>query len=90
MKITPLIKQFHKNEFKFKDLESYYIQRKSIFGDMDLKQVFVQLFKFSIIGNKSGGERPYYSWAYREDNANIDFDNDMVVHFGIRKAMNLW
>lgn len=51
-------------------------------------------FDFSIIGNrwhnKRGGKKEtYYSFAFRENNAVIDFDKEFNIHLGLRKEFNI-
>ena len=90
-KIFSLLYRFSKRSFYFESLEKYYKERIELFGILDLKKCISLLFNFSALGNiryDSNGKR-FYKWAYREDNIEVNFDEQLVIHLGLRKKMNL-
>ncbi|MFR9018942.1 MAG: P-loop ATPase, Sll1717 family [Fusobacterium sp.] len=89
--VFSLLYRFSKKSFYYKSLEKYYVERKDIFGELDLKKCIALLFKFSALGNvryeKNG--KKFYKWAYREDNIEVNFEEQLVIHQGLRKKLNL-
>lgn len=89
-----LLTQYKKASFKYSDIKEYYIERKSIYSNINLERMLKIFFDFSIIGNrwhnKRGGKKEtYYSFAFRENNAVIDFDKEFNIHLGLRKEFNI-
>lgn len=89
---TILLKQFNKYHFRFAEIQIYFEKNKSLFPSVELRDDLSMLFKFSVIGNRwfpAGKSTYYYSWAFRDNNARIDFDKEFVVHLGLRKELSM-
>jgi hypothetical protein len=90
---TLLLKQFNRPHFLFSEIKAYFEKNKAIYPTIKLEQAFTVLFKFSIVGNRwKPIDRPqtyFYSWAFRDNKATIDFDKEFVVHQGLRKELSL-
>ncbi|MFC5702779.1 P-loop ATPase, Sll1717 family [Cohnella faecalis] len=89
---TLLLKQYNRGEFKFKNLKEYYEKNKSIYPNIKLEEILKTFFEFGLIGNKwkkDGMDRYFYSWAYRDNKAVIDFDKEFAIHVGLRTELSL-
>lgn len=90
-RIFLLLNRFSRRSFRYQDLEKYYLARKNTIGEINLQECISLLFKFGALGNvrydKNG--RKYYKWAYRENNIEINLEERLVIHLGLRKKFNL-
>lgn len=87
-----LLKQFNKFHFDYKEIKPYYEKNKNLYPDIDLEEMLKTFFDFGVLGNKWYNEfkqKNYYSWAYRDNKATVDFDKTFVVHLGLRKELSL-
>ncbi len=88
-----LIKNFNQHYFYFKDIVKYYEDNVFHYKNLKLEQALINLYNFSVLGNTwknsgKGGKR-YQSWAHRENNSDLDFSKQMVVHIGLREALSM-
>ena len=65
---------------------------ESLGGDSALKEAIKFLFKFGVIGNifhdpESPSTVNAYSWSFREDILEPDFDARFTLHLGLRPAL---
>lgn len=90
-RIFSLLSRFSKRTFYYSSLEKYYSNRKDIFDELDLKKCVSLLFKFGALGNVRYDNRnkKFYKWAYREDNIEVNLEEALVIHLGLRKKLNL-
>jgi len=88
---TLLIKQFNKFEFSYEEIKTYFDKNKSIFDKIDLEKILRIFFKFSIVGNKwynAQNQKDYFRWSYRDNKAELNFDNKIVLHLGLRVELS--
>lgn len=89
---TLLLKQFNLFRFDYVHIKEFYEKNKKLYSSIDLDNTLKVLFKFNIIGNKWYNEfrkKDYYSWAYRDNKAEIDYNKSFVVHLGLREELSL-
>ncbi len=89
---TLLLKQFNRYHFSYKEIVDYFTKNHPLYRNIDLDKTLRIFFKFSIIGNRwlpPHHDINYYSWAYRDNRAEIDFDKTFVVHLGLREELSL-
>lgn len=88
-----LIKNFNRHQFYFKDIVKYYEDNIFHYGNIKLEQSLIYLYNFSVLGNKwvnkGKGGKQYQSWAHRENNSDLDFSKEIVVHIGLREALSM-
>lgn len=88
-----LLYRFSKPVFFYSELDDYLKARTDIFGNLDLKKCISLLFKFSAIGTHRYDKmrrKTFYKWCYRENNVEINFEEKIVIHHGLRKELNLY
>lgn len=82
-----LLKLLKLNRFSYRKIESYVETHKSLYPNIDVRQLLEAFFRFGIIGNRwSYYDKVYYSWKFRNEEAVIDYDKEFVLHFGMHKA----
>lgn len=89
---TMLLKHYNKHIFTYNDISNYFCHNNPAYRDLDLDKILRVFFKFSIIGNKWFNEykqKDYYSWAYRDNHATLDFKKDMLIHLGLREELSM-
>jgi len=87
-----LLKQFNRFHFSYKEIATYFCQTYPSYKSIDLDRILRVFFKFSIIGNKWLNEykrKTYYSWAYRDNRAELDLNKSIVVHLGLREELSM-
>ncbi len=90
--IFKLLKNYNKHFVKYKELKNYMNKNKFHYENLDLEKMLIGLFKFSAIGNKWYNEykrKEYYTWAHRDEKADIDLDKTIVIHLGLREALSM-
>ena len=83
---------FSKITFRFTELEKFYLQKKDEIGEIDLKKCLGLFFKFGAIGNQRydvNKKRPFIKWNYREKNIEINYEEQIRIHSGLWKELNL-
>ena len=82
-----LLDSMNKSVFSLKELE---YKKNERFDSLDLIKVLNALFNCSAIGNvkKTRDYGNIYSMKYRNPYASFDPNEDIVIHFGLRKALN--
>ncbi|MGL5903745.1 MAG: P-loop ATPase, Sll1717 family [Cetobacterium sp.] len=91
--VSSLLYKFSKQTFYFDELEKYYKERKGQFGELNLKKCIALLFNFSALGNinyNNKRNKTFTKWAYREDNIEVNFEEQLTIHHGLRKRFNLF
>lgn len=89
---TLLLKHYNKHIFKYDEIAKYFCENNPTYRDLNLDKILRVFFKFSIIGNKWFNEyrqKDYYSWAYRDNHAILDFKKDMLIHLGLREELSM-
>jgi hypothetical protein len=89
---TLLLKQFNLFKFDYAQIKDFYENNKKLYHNIDLDSTLKILFKFNIIGNRWYNQfqrRDYYSWSYRDNKAEIDYNKGFVVHLGLREELSL-
>ncbi|UTM55968.1 hypothetical protein L4174_008870 [Photobacterium sp. CCB-ST2H9] len=88
-----LIKNFNRHYFYFKDIVKYYEDNVFHYKNIKAEQALINLYNFSVIGNtwknREKGGKQYQSWSHRENNSDLDFSKQMVVHIGLREALSM-
>lgn len=90
--ILRLIKNYNKHFIKYKEIKQYMENNKFHYTDLELEKMLIGLFNFNAIGNKWYNQykhKEYYTWAHRDDKADLDLDKVMVVHLGLREALSM-
>lgn len=91
-KTFSLFYNFSKITFRFTELEKFYLQKKDEIGEIDLKKCLGLFFKFGAIGNQRydvNKKRPFIKWNYREKNIEINYEEQIRIHSGLWKELNL-
>lgn len=86
-----LLKQYKKTKFKYRQIKSYYEEKKNMYPAIDLDESLTFLFDVGVIGNywfNPASRKNYYTFIHRE-NAVVNFDRDFVIHPGLRKEFTL-
>jgi hypothetical protein len=90
--VFKLLKNYNKHFVKYKELKKYMDKNKFHYENLNLEKMLIGLFKFSAIGNKWHNEykrKEYYTWAHRDEKADIDLDKTIVIHLGLREALSM-
>lgn len=90
--IFKLLKNYNKHFVKHSELKEYMEQNKFHYKELDLEKMLIGLFKFNAIGNKWYNEykrKQYYTWAHRDEKADLDLNKRMVIHLGLREALSM-
>ncbi len=90
--ILRLLKNYNKHFIKYEDIKEYMMNNKFHYSDLELETMLIGLFKFNAIGNKWYNQykrKQYYTWAHRDEKADLDLDKTMVVHLGLREALSM-
>ena len=90
--IFRLLKNYNKHFLEYKGLKKYFEKNNFHYKELMLEDMLIGLFKFNAIGNKWFNEykrKEYYSWAHRDEKADLDFDKTIVIHLGLREALSM-
>ncbi len=76
--------------FSFKDLKNKLEEYGFIEDENSAENIAREMFNTSWIGNRwYVGNKIRYAWRHRKLNSKINLRQEMVVHKGLRKALNL-
>ncbi len=87
-----LLKNYNQHFFKYSEIKSYFVRNQAFYDKLDLDKILSEFFKFNVIGNKWFNKfkgREYYTWAHRDNRAEIDFDKEIVIHLGLREHLSM-
>lgn len=90
--IFRLLKNYNEHYIQYPKLKKYYEKNKFHYKNLDMEEMLIGLFKFNAVGNKWFNKyrnREYFSWAHRDDEADLDFDKTIVIHSGLREALSM-
>lgn len=96
--LMKLISDFKQPSFYYKDIKRYYEKSHDEYENIkDIKIAISDLYNFGVLGNswKNTNENTKdgeygFSWAYRRDgNKNVDYNQKLSVHYGLRSSLNL-
>ena len=90
--VFKLLKNYNKHFVEYKELKEYMNKNEFHYRELDLEKMLIGLFRFNAIGNKWYNEykhKQYYTWAHREEKADLDLDKTMVIHLGLREALSM-
>lgn len=94
-----LIKNIHKINFTFQDLETTYNKNPELYPSVEnLHDVIKETYSLGVIGTSytphssgTGTSKHHVSFSYRSDSDDEpDFSNGFVVHEGLRKKFSLY
>lgn len=86
--VVKLLGSMNKSEFNLDELQSM-IKNDERFSLLDSMKLLNALFDCNAIGNVKGYTKKYYSWKYRNRYDSFNPNEDIVVHRGLRKGLNL-
>ncbi len=87
-----LLKNYNKHFIEYDELKAYMETNRYHYDGLDLEKMLIALFKFNAIGNKWYNQykkREYYTWAHRDEKADLDLDKTIVIHKGLREAFSM-
>jgi len=90
--IFKLLKNYNKHFVQYEELKTYMEKNKFHYDGLELEKMLIGLFKFSAIGNKWFNQykrKDYYTWAHRDEKADVDLDKEIVIHLGLREALSM-
>ncbi len=90
--IFRLLKNYNKHFLEYEGLKAYLEKNIFHYKGLELEEMLIGLFKFNAIGNKWHNEykrKEYYSWAHRDEKADLDFDKTIVIHLGLRESLSM-
>ncbi|WP_282145754.1 P-loop ATPase, Sll1717 family [Alteromonas stellipolaris] len=90
--IFKLLKNYNKHFVRHSELKEYMKKNEFHYKELDLEKMLIGLFKFNAIGNKWYNEykkKQYYTWAHRDEKADLDLNKVMVIHLGLREALSM-
>jgi hypothetical protein len=90
--IFRLLKNYNKHFIEYEDLKSYFQSNSYHYKGLELEDMLIGLFRFNAIGNKWYNEykrKEYYSWAHRDEKADLDLNKTIVIHLGLREALSM-
>ncbi len=86
-----LIGSLRKREFNFEELKKKALEQPR-FAELDLAGIVTALFECSALGNANrtrGRGKTYYTWKYRNRNSTLNLDDELLLHKGMWRALNL-
>lgn len=86
--VIKLLGSMKKSKFNLDELQSM-MENDERFSLLDSMKLLNALFDCNAIGNVKGHAEKYYSWKYRNRYATFNPNEDIVVHRGLRKGLNL-
>lgn len=90
--VFKLLKNYNKHFIEYGELKSYMEGNSYHYDGLQLEKMLIGLFKFNAIGNKWFNQykgKEYYTWAHRDDKADLDLDKTIVIHLGLREALSM-
>ncbi len=90
--VLRLLKNYNKHFIKYSDIKKYMKENEYHYDGLELEKMLIGLFKFNAIGNKWYNQykrKEYYTWAHRDEKADLDLNKTMVVHLGLREALSM-
>ncbi|CAG36742.1 P-loop ATPase, Sll1717 family [Desulfotalea psychrophila] len=87
-----LLKNYNKHFIEYDELKKYMTINSYHYPGLDLEKMLIGLFKFNAIGNKWFNEykkKQYYTWAHRDEKADLDLNKTIVIHLGLREALSM-
>lgn len=88
--IFSIISQMRKQIFtqnEFKDLYNLHVEKGIITQDRGYEYILNELFNFSVIGNISARNRSFFKYDNKE--ARFNYKENLIVHWGLHKALQL-
>jgi hypothetical protein len=86
-RIETLLGILHRRTFTFQDARDVVDADPRFGGDFDLHKALDYLFETSFIGNVT--PQGYFFFKYRNPEASLSYDDDMQLHPGLWKALNV-
>lgn len=87
-----LIGSLRRREFYFQDLVEK-AKKQPRFNELDLSGLVAALFECSAIGNvnrvRATRGTMYYTWKYRNRNSTLNLDDQLLLHKGMWRALNV-
>lgn len=90
--IFKLLKNYNKHFLYYDDLKEYMNENSFHYENLELEKMLIGLFKFNAIGNKWFNEykkKVYYTWAHRDEKADLDLGKEIALHIGLREALSM-
>ncbi len=98
--IMNLLRNYGKAIFKYDEITEYFNTHSNLYKNIEnINTVLQYLYQLGIIGNsrldtqkrrETQKKRRYiYTWSYRNGGPTLNMDWDIVIHFSIRKALNI-
>lgn len=90
--IIKLLKNYNKHFLKYPELKEYMDSNSFHYEGLELEKMLIGLFKFNAIGNRWFNEYKrcnYYTWAHRDDKADLDLGKEIAIHIGLREALSM-
>ncbi len=84
--VIKLLGNMKKSKFDLDELQ-HTVKNDGRFSSLDSMKILNALFDCNAIGNVLKGT--YHSWKYRNRYASFDPNEQIVVHRGLRKGLNL-
>jgi len=81
-----LFSSMKRSRFSYAELEKVKISN-SMFSSLDLQKILPILFDCNAIGNV--GQGGYHSWKFRNRYATFNGNDEIEIHRGLRKGLNL-
>lgn len=93
-----LLRNYGKSVFKYNEIIDFYDNHIDLYENItDINDTLQYLYQLGIIGNSRKEKKSkkakkyaiYYNWSYRNGGDILNKDWDIVIHFSIRKALNI-
>ena len=77
------------NKFDFRDLSTHFLH-EGLLNQADMPTLLEPLFNCSAIGNlRTDGHKRFWSFKFRNRHSHLKLDEQIVVHRGLWRAMNI-
>lgn len=93
-----LLRNYGKSIFKYSEIIDFYKEHIDLYKNItDINDTLQYLYQLGVIGNSRKEKKSkkgkkyiiYYNWSYRNGGNILNKDWDIVIHFSIRKALNI-
>ena len=84
--ILVLFSSMKKSRFSYSEVDKVKTSN-SVFNSLDLQKILPILFDCNAIGNV--GQGGYHSWKFRNKYASFNSNDEIEIHRGLRKGLNL-